>query len=106
MTDGTPVTVGQELTTAQAAGLKFDPALSFTGDATFTYAAKDDQGLEDASPATFTIPVSNTPPTTTDVTNTSGILSNAGPTNIDDLVGADVDGTVTAFVIKTVPPPG
>ncbi|OEK00001.1 hypothetical protein BFP97_00005, partial [Roseivirga sp. 4D4] len=104
LADGTPVTVGQELTTAQAAGLKFDPALNFTGDASFTYAAKDNQGEEDATPATFTIPVSNTPPTTNDITNTAGIQSNAGATALDDLTGADVDGTVDAFIIKTVPP--
>ncbi len=104
LSDGTPITVGQVLTTAEAAGLKFDPAVTFTGNATFTYAARDDQGVEDATPATFTIPVSNTPPTTTDVTNTAGILSNAGATALDDLVGADVDGTVVGFLIKTLPP--
>ncbi|MFY0591879.1 FG-GAP-like repeat-containing protein, partial [Roseivirga sp.] len=104
LSDGTPVTSGQELTLAEAAGLKFDPALTFTGDASFTYAAKDDQGVEDATPATFTIPVSNTPPTTNDITNASGIQSNADATAIDDLSGADVDGTVDEFVIKTVPP--
>jgi len=58
MADGvTPVTVGQTLTKAEADGLKFDPADDFTGDATFTYAAIDEDGNVDATPATVTLPI-------------------------------------------------
>ena len=103
LADGTPVTVGQELTTAQAAGLLFDPVGTYNGPATFTYAAKDDDGGEDASPATFTINISNTPPETNDFTNTASIASGAAGTDIDDLTGSDADGTVITFVINTLP---
>jgi len=58
LADGTTlVAVNQDLTPTQAAGLKFNPNASFIGNATFTYAAKDNDGLEDATPATVTIPV-------------------------------------------------
>ena len=101
----TLVTVGQELTPAVADGLKFNPNVAFTGDATFTYAAKDNDSQEDATPATFTIPVTavaNVQPTTDDKTNAS-ILNTAGASDIENPSGNDTDGTVDSFVIKTLP---
>ncbi len=105
MADGTTaVTVGQELTIPETTTITFDPTPGFIGNATFTYAAKDNDGLEDATPATFTIPVTavaNVPPTTDDKTNAP--LSNAfGATDIVNLSGSD-DNTVISFVIKSLP---
>ncbi len=107
MADGvTAVTVDQELTIAETISITFDPAAGFTGNATFTYAAKDNDSLEDATPATFTIPITagtNVPPTTDDVTSSGSILNTAGATDIADLVGSDTDGTVVAGIIKSLP---
>lgn len=54
----TVVTLGQYLSKSEADGLRFDPKEGFTGNAIFTYSSVDIRGLEDASPATVTIPVS------------------------------------------------
>ena len=56
--DGKRVVEGQELTKKEADGLKFDPKAGFAGNATFTYIAIDENGEEDTTPATVTIPVS------------------------------------------------
>jgi uncharacterized repeat protein (TIGR01451 family) len=104
LADGvTAVTAGQILTPAEAAGLKFDPSGTFVGDVTFTYSATDDNGLVDGTPATYTVPLINQPPTATDVT-TAGIGSSAGPTAIDPLIAADTDGTISSFTVSTLPP--
>ena len=57
--NGVLMTVNQVITPVQAKQLQFDPIISFTGNATFTYTLTDNEGLTDASPATFTIPVTN-----------------------------------------------
>ena len=57
--DGTTtvaVGIGQLVPLANAGGLRFDPAATFAGGATFTYAAIDNDGLTGNS-ATYTIPV-------------------------------------------------
>ena len=46
LADGTPVTAGQVLTPAQAAGLIFKPNSSFNGTATILFTVTDDEGLE------------------------------------------------------------
>jgi hypothetical protein len=56
---GVPVTAGQVLTPKQMADLFFEPNPDFTGNASFTYTATDDQGGE-SSPALVTIPVTGT----------------------------------------------
>ena len=91
------------MTTAEAAALTFDPTDGFVGTTSFTYAAKDDDGDEDATPATFSISTLNSPPESNDITNTNSILSSAGPTDIDNLSYSDSDGTVTSIIIKTIP---
>ncbi|MCC3158208.1 DUF11 domain-containing protein [Hymenobacter sp. 15J16-1T3B] len=51
------VTAATQLTAAQAASLRFDPAPTFSGgNVTFTYTATDDAGLA-SNAATFTIPI-------------------------------------------------
>ncbi len=101
LSTGVNVTLNQEITPAQANGLRFDPNVSFSGNATFTYSSKDNDGAVDATPATVTIPV-NQPPISYDKTN-SVIVSTAGPTDIVNLQGTDPDGTVVRFVIKRLP---
>ncbi len=59
MLNNVQVTNGQVLTPAEAKLLKFEPRTGFTGDAFFTYTVTDNEGLSDATPATFTIPVTN-----------------------------------------------
>jgi uncharacterized repeat protein (TIGR01451 family) len=51
------VTVNQFIPVGSADKLFFDPAPTFTGNATFTYAAVDNAGKEDPSAASYTIPV-------------------------------------------------
>nr|WP_246558619.1 T9SS type A sorting domain-containing protein [Hymenobacter piscis] len=55
--NGTPITTSTVLTPAQAAQLQFTPAGSFVGNVTFNYTVTDDLGVSDATPATYTIPV-------------------------------------------------
>ncbi|GAB3588687.1 T9SS type A sorting domain-containing protein [Hymenobacter daeguensis] len=55
---GTPVSVGQTITAAQAATLQFTPSTTFTGNATFTFQAIDNSGQRSNNTATYTIPVS------------------------------------------------
>lgn len=50
------VAVNQVLTPAQAASLTFDPLLSYTGNAVFTYTATDNRGVA-SNTSNFTIPV-------------------------------------------------
>ena len=57
--NGVLITVNQVITPVQAKQLQFDPRTNFTGNATFTYTLTDNEGLTDATPATFTIPVTN-----------------------------------------------
>jgi len=112
MADGvTPVTEGQTLTKAEADGLKFDPKDGFTGDVTFTYAAIDEDGNVDATPATVTLPIVTgnggggcaEAPITEDIDNPS--LSNTlGAVDILNLSGEDCHGTeVGSFKIVTLP---
>ena len=65
---GTPVTAGQFITTAQASLLQFNPAVTFAGNATFTFQAQDNStqpagtlptgGQLSNNTATYIIPVS------------------------------------------------
>ncbi|MFT3936230.1 MAG: T9SS type A sorting domain-containing protein [Chitinophagaceae bacterium] len=52
------VAAGQVLTPAQAASLKFTPALTYTGNAVFTFTATDNRGLV-SNASNFTIPVTS-----------------------------------------------
>ncbi|GAB3852060.1 hypothetical protein GCM10028822_19360 [Hymenobacter terrigena] len=54
--NGTPITVGQVISNSDAAGLTFDPAAAFVGNAFFAYSATDNQGATSA-PALYTIAV-------------------------------------------------
>ena len=94
------VTAGQTLTPAQAASLYFDPAPGFTGTASFTYTATDNDGNV-GNTATYDIPVINNPPTVVNVTTT--VPYNAAATAIPPISGSDGDGTVIQYTITTIP---
>ncbi|MBC6110040.1 DUF11 domain-containing protein, partial [Pedobacter sp. CCM 8938] len=92
LADGvTVVTAGQELTVAQANGLKFVPNGTSSGTTTFTLSAKDNDGGIDATPATFTINIQ--PLGVTD--NVVTTLNTAINTNVKANDGA---GLATAIV--------
>ena len=101
-----PAVSGQALTPAQAASLKFDPADTYNGIATFLYTAKDNLGLVDNTPASFYIPVMQVPPIAHDKNNVS-IYAGDGWTSILSLTGNDPDATntITQYKVVTIPDP-
>ncbi len=102
-----PVTEGQVLTLTQATKLTFDPTDNFSGVATFKFTATDDGGLWDNSPATFSIPVKQTPPVTSDITN-APIYTGADQVSISALkADAKTSGaTIASYNIFALPLPG
>ena len=55
--NGVAVSINQAITPSQAKQLQFEVQSSYTGTASFTFTVTDNEGLSDASSATFTIPV-------------------------------------------------
>ncbi|MGQ7946327.1 Ig-like domain-containing protein [Flavobacterium sp. WC2509] len=102
---GTPVTVNQVLTPAQALALTYDPSGLFTGNDSFTFTATDNSGTSDATPATITIPVGNNAPVANNDTNAT-IASIAGATAINALTATDSDGTIASYTVLTLPANG
>ncbi|MBK8525200.1 MAG: retention module-containing protein [Betaproteobacteria bacterium] len=103
---GNPVTVGQVISaTGNAASLSFTPNANWNGNTSFTYAATDNEGNVDASPATISIGVTAgiDLPTTNDQ-SVSG-TEDGGAIAIT-LSGGDVDGTVASFTIGSLPANG
>lgn len=96
-----PVAVGLSIPFANRANLSFDPATGFSGDAIFGYTATDSNSKTSDGNATVTIPV-NTPPVANNITNAT-LANTAGQTAISALRGTDSDGTVTSFIITTLP---
>ncbi|WOJ95024.1 retention module-containing protein [Congregibacter variabilis] len=105
-------TVGQTISVAEAGNLTYTPNPDYFGDDSFSYASVDDDGTQDATPATVAITVTDVaePPapnvapdsdakTLTVAEDTS---ANAVPT----LTGSDSDGTVESFVITGLPANG
>ncbi|WP_205619333.1 DUF11 domain-containing protein, partial [Hymenobacter aerophilus] len=77
--NGTLVTTTTVIKPAQASQLQFKPSGSFDGNVTFSYTVIDDLGAQDATPATYTIPVS--PVADLGITLTAGASPiNAGAT--------------------------
>jgi hypothetical protein len=97
---GVPVIAGQSLTPVQISQLQFDPAPTFTGNASFTYSATDNDGLT-GNTANYTIPVVNTPPEAINVKTTAPY--NGAAAAIVPLLGTDADGTVVSYTITSVP---
>ena len=99
---GVPIIVGQVLTPLQISQLQFDPAFGFSGNVVFDYFATDNNALI-SNIATYTIHVTGLPPVSQNVV--SAILLNAsGATSIPALISTDADGTITSYVINSIPP--
>ncbi|MDH4560559.1 tandem-95 repeat protein, partial [Pseudomonas sp. BN411] len=87
------------------ASVTFVPNANWHGTATFDYAAVDNDGLEDSTPAIGTITVTsvNDAPET-HAASGSGSEDSAGiPVSLS---GSDLDGTVAQFIIKSLPSNG
>jgi hypothetical protein len=98
---GTPIAAGQVIPVAQIGQLFFQPASGFSG-TSFTYTATDDRGAIDLTPATVTLNrINNIPPTLPG--NSTTALAPNDTTNLTGLAGRDSDGSVTGYVISTVP---
>jgi len=98
---GIPVTPGQTITPAQSNQLFFQPTPNFTG-GTFTYAATDNAGGTDPTPATVSlVPVANQPPETTPINST---VTPGTTVALPALTATDPDGTIASFTISTLPP--
>ncbi|WP_433810950.1 Ig-like domain-containing protein [Flavobacterium johnsoniae] len=102
--NGTPVTIGQTLTPAEAANLTYDPDGTFTGNDSFNFSASDNLGAS-SSAATITISVGNNAPTAHSATNPV-IPSPSDATPIIPLTASDTDGTITNYTIVTLPAHG
>ncbi|MGY0220077.1 tandem-95 repeat protein, partial [Endozoicomonadaceae bacterium StTr2] len=106
LADGTVLKVGDSVpATNGTAGVVFVPNENWNGSTDFNFAAKDNDGLEDPTPATATVTVNavNDAPTTNNASG-SGDEDSTG-INVE-LSGSDVDGTVASFVIKSLPANG
>jgi Secretion system C-terminal sorting domain/Bacterial Ig domain len=99
----TPITSGGfSLTPAEALTIRFDPSGTFVGNVSFTYTAIDNSDNIDPTPATYIIPIINTPPVATNITS-AAMNSSAGATNISSLAATDADGTIANYTITTLP---
>jgi Secretion system C-terminal sorting domain len=97
-----PVTVGQVLTPLQATTLQFDPAPGNNSPVVFTYNNTDNTNAT-SNIATYTIPVSSTPPIAQPIVAPTMPQTN-GATAIPTLIGSDADGTIASYTIETIPP--
>jgi Ca2+-binding RTX toxin-like protein len=97
----------EEIPVDQAGNLRFTPNSGFVGTASFRYGAIDNDGAEDATPATFFIPVTpgNQPPETQDII-ADFIPATADQAAIPSLGGSDSDGSVDEFRITELPERG
>ncbi len=93
---------GSVTASGNAATVYFVPAANFNGQNTFQYAAVDNNGLEDATPATATITVTavNDPPQTN---AGAGSAAEDAASIAVSLSGSDIDGTVASFHITSLP---
>ena len=98
----TTIIAGTVLTPAQMATLKFDPAVGYTGNVLFNYHATDNSGLISNS-SSYTIPVSNLSPVSNNV-EAPKMLNILGPTAIPGLSSSDAYGTITSYIINSIPP--
>jgi len=102
----TPVTLCQQLTQAEADGLKFDPVASCTAtDVVFTYVGVSDAGVK-GTVAKVTIPLSISAGCSVfaDDKNNQEISNTSGAVNILGLSGKDSNGNaVNSFIITSLP---
>ncbi|MGB3404455.1 MAG: DUF4347 domain-containing protein [Microcoleaceae cyanobacterium] len=103
-----PVDVGTAISPAEAQNLVFVPGADFTGDSTFQYTAIDNAGVRDESPATVFLPPdvgNNLEPVAADIV--APVISNSATgVALPALAASDIDGSITNFVITTLPQSG
>lgn len=97
---GTAIAVGDTLTPDQLDRVFFQPTASFRG-TTFQYAATNSFGETDPTPGVVTLTFGNAPP---DTNNASAPATPGVTVPVRELGGADSDGTVAFYTIKTLPP--
>lgn len=102
LADGSVVTANTPLTPEEAAGLIFTPAPNFNGTVDpISFTVTDDDGVVSAgSDATITVNSVNDLPVAAPV-------DEAGSSNNDiplSLTGTDIDGTIAAVTVTTLPP--
>ncbi|MCW2121131.1 gliding motility-associated C-terminal domain-containing protein [Flavobacterium sp. 7A] len=97
------MTANTALSAIDAAGLKFIPTAGFTGNTSFAYTVTDNGNFV-SNPSIINIPVTNIPPTTNDIVNSS-IFKNGLEQAISPLTGSDIDGEIFGYTIKSLPDP-
>ncbi len=97
----TAISASLTMTIAQSATLQFTPASGYIGPVTFSYTTTDSSGLT-SNLALYNIPVTGLAPRVPPVIS-SAMANTLGATAIPTLTGTDPDGTVTAYVIETIP---
>ena len=97
--NGVVVTVDQSIAVADAGKLTFTPNANWNGNTTFNYAAVDNDGAVDASPATVTIKVDAVNDLPTLTISNGAVVSEEGLANgIADTVGnPDTTNAIKAF---------
>lgn len=93
---------GIVLTPAQMNGIRFAPSGLFSGTAIFNYHVTDNAGLT-SNTTTYLISISGVSPSSSDVLAPK-LLNGSGPSAIPALNSSDADGTITSYVIASVPP--
>ncbi|WP_231403277.1 PA14 domain-containing protein [Hymenobacter guriensis] len=88
------------LTAAEANSLRFDPNGGPVGVFTFNMAAIDEDGAQDATPATFTLTITNAAPTTAAKNQT--LPQAADATDLADFTGTDPDGSVVSYALTNL----
>lgn len=99
----TAVSTNQVIAPADAAKLQFDPLGTYTGTASFTYKATDNTSLA-SNVATYSIPISNNPPTAANMAYT--VPYNASNAALPAISGSDKDGTIASYTITALPASG
>ena len=106
--NGELLDITQEIPVEEGGNLTFTPDRNFVGTVQFQYTAIDDDGDEDLTPATFSIPVvaenipTNIPPVAENITN-SEIVENSSNISLQPLQGMDEDGEIVGFRITRLP---
>ena len=102
LADGTtPVSAGQVLTPAQAAGLIFKPAPNFNGTVNIPFTVTDNNGgVSTPANAQITLTPVNDPPVAINA-SVNGLEDT--PTTVN-LAGTDVDGTIAKVIVTNLPP--
>ncbi|MBL8556652.1 MAG: tandem-95 repeat protein, partial [Phenylobacterium sp.] len=109
--NGNTLTIGSTVSAVNGqAEVFFTPTAAFTGVVNFNYASNDNEGLQDATPATGTVTITPPPaapdPKPPETNNTSATGAEDVVKLAVNLTGSDPDGTVKQFVINTLPPNG